>query len=1011
MAGTKTIINSTGLDCLKELIKRQLAVDLDWDFLDVTFTRVQFNENQAIITAKTSMPDGRLPQYIGEVPFNYVTLSLDSFLPHDLTYGGVYPITFERLQNYFRISYDVLFEEGDLALVRPGLSDLPLTASTVISVDPDEFNRIQFKTLPTSKRFSQNGSFYLTITNPAIGNWEPLALSPATVGNGVAGEPYTIQYAVTGGVGPYTLQVIDGTPPVAFSPELMRMQGILLNSGAHTWTMQLTDARGISVERVYTMDVAVAPLTITGSAPDAQCSKTYSYQYEIKGGVPPYTLQQVSGLVDGLTLSNTGLLSGLPEMGNVNLTARFVDSRGVSVDLADSFIISARPTLEIAQSIYNKLISWYEFNEGLFTTTSVILDKHGSAHMAMVGNGQTVNGSRVGALSLDGNAYARAGVSQHNLDGNLGIVFVGRIGADQSGRHILSRLSDAAGWSLSVSVNNPQMFVLDAIIEGTPYTITSNPGEAQFDGNTWAMYDVWRRGNTVGFYRNTQKIGMKPIGTGPLSTHTDFPTCLGVKSNAQSSTKIDADFDLMLIMDDKLWSDEREYLYNAGNYRSYYRLKLDSGNIASPAPTLTLSGDLPDAAIDTPYGAALNITGGTGTHTNPRDVSGNLPDGIGLQIANGTLYVNGTFEQTGTVNMRLAVDGSDGQTAWLDQSIAVALEAPVSGILTGNTAWRFTLDSQDKKQSYDPVVSYKENGGALFVVPTGTMSDGRIATNTVVKIGDVNGTTLTTATVNAGFVPEQGTLGGTLLAVSEYRKGVVLLNGVLSYVEFSPSWVGTKRNLLRYPNATTNPISTASPAYKQCAIGLGGDYFYIFERLANRILRFPLVTGTGNSTTVADRVASGVMPNNSDYSCLNLNILPDGRVAVVWGDPVNNTRKVKIFSQDLVMQSDVSVPAILDLNTTSNPACVAMDNLGNLALVRAMVSNGYKVIEARHLDGFALYGPQGGTYGSGKQLIIGDQNVTPVRLLGGNGYVYLAVNSGSTGSASPPALQYFTLAA
>lgn len=70
---------------------------------------------------------------------------------------------------------------------------------------------------------------------------------------------------------------------------------------------------------------------ITNSAPDAPClGQAYSFMFEASGGTPPYTWSiGLGSLPNGLTLTETGLLEGTPELlGFFIFTVRLTDADG-----------------------------------------------------------------------------------------------------------------------------------------------------------------------------------------------------------------------------------------------------------------------------------------------------------------------------------------------------------------------------------------------------------------------------------------------------------------------------------------------------------------------------------------------------------------------------------------------------------------------------------------------------------------------------------------------------------
>lgn len=99
------------------------------------------------------------------------------------------------------------------------------------------------------------------------------------------------------------------------------------------------------------------------------------------------------------------------------------------------------------------------------------------------------------------------------------------------------------------------------------------------------------------------------------------------------------------------------------------------------APALTLSGNFADATIGTPYSSGLAIAGGNGVYSNPRVTVGSLAGtGLALSIVGSALRLSGTPTGSAqTLDITVAVDSGDGQTASSAQSIALTvLMSPVA---------------------------------------------------------------------------------------------------------------------------------------------------------------------------------------------------------------------------------------------------------------------------------------------------------------------------------------------
>lgn len=94
--------------------------------------------------------------------------------------------------------------------------------------------------------------------------------------------------------------------------------------------------------------------------------------------------------------------------------------------------------------------------------------------------------------------------------------------------------------------------------------------------------------------------------------------------------------------------------------------------IAEPL-VLTITGTYPSATLGTPYSADLLITNGVQPYDNARVTAGTLPGWATLTLVADKLRLSGTPNTAGTVNITVAVDSSEGQTASSAQSFEVVV--------------------------------------------------------------------------------------------------------------------------------------------------------------------------------------------------------------------------------------------------------------------------------------------------------------------------------------------------
>jgi len=91
-----------------------------------------------------------------------------------------------------------------------------------------------------------------------------ITIAPATLTNGLVGQPYSQTLTASGGTAPYTFSLTAGTLPPGLVLSMVGGMGLIsgtpTTNGANTFTIRVTDAANCPADRTYTM-------TITTSVP------------------------------------------------------------------------------------------------------------------------------------------------------------------------------------------------------------------------------------------------------------------------------------------------------------------------------------------------------------------------------------------------------------------------------------------------------------------------------------------------------------------------------------------------------------------------------------------------------------------------------------------------------------------------------------------------------------------------------------------------------------------------
>lgn len=186
-------------------------------------------------------------------------------------------------------------------------------------------------------------SFSLTVSTL------PVISTPASLPPGHIGGAYFYNLAAGGGTAPYTWAVTSGALPAWLKVSAAGLvSGTPPDAGITDFSVELTDANGLTDTRSFSLTITTNPVILTASPlPVGRVGLLYNMALGAEGGVAPYTWTVGSGaLPAGFELSDTGILSGTAATAsNTSFTAQVSDANGVTATKNFSLSITTSPVI------------------------------------------------------------------------------------------------------------------------------------------------------------------------------------------------------------------------------------------------------------------------------------------------------------------------------------------------------------------------------------------------------------------------------------------------------------------------------------------------------------------------------------------------------------------------------------------------------------------------------------------------------------------------------------------
>jgi uncharacterized repeat protein (TIGR03803 family) len=174
----------------------------------------------------------------------------------------------------------------------------------------------------------------------------PFSIVTASLSSGSVDSRYSSTFTASGGTSPFTWSLVSGQlPPGLTLASSGTITGTPSTSGTYNFSVKVVDSSSPQQSASGSFSIFIAGLlsiATTSPLPSATVGTVYSETFSVSGGTPPYDWGLTAGLLPpGLTLANSGILSGTPtSSGSYNFSIQVIDSGAPQQTASGAFSIS-----------------------------------------------------------------------------------------------------------------------------------------------------------------------------------------------------------------------------------------------------------------------------------------------------------------------------------------------------------------------------------------------------------------------------------------------------------------------------------------------------------------------------------------------------------------------------------------------------------------------------------------------------------------------------------------------